>query len=120
MSEAGAILATVPTADPISSAGNAQLVIACLVGIAVIVVLISWLKMHPFLALIIGSAALAAVAWIAPTAALTSFTNGVGSTAGGGGGPLPPRAQARQPPGPPGGGGHNIQPGTPPPPGSKA
>ncbi len=44
--------------------------------------LISWLKMHPFLALILGSAALAAVAWIAPTAALTSFTNGFGSTAG--------------------------------------
>jgi gluconate:H+ symporter, GntP family len=82
MSAAGAILAAVPTADPISSAGNAQLVIACLVGIAVIVVLISWLKMHPFLALILGSAALAAVAWIAPTAALTSFTNGFGSTSG--------------------------------------
>ena len=44
--------------------------------------LISWLKMHPFLALILDSAALAAVAWIAPTAALTSFTNGFGSTAG--------------------------------------
>jgi GntP family gluconate:H+ symporter len=82
MSAAGAVLTAVPTADPISSAGNTQLVIACLVGIAVIVVLISWLKMHPFLALIIGSAALAAVAWIAPTAALTSFTNGFGSTAG--------------------------------------
>ena len=79
---AGAVLTSVPLADPISKAGNAQLVLACLVGIAVIVVLISWLKMHPFLALILGSAALAAVAWIAPTAALTSFTNGFGSTAG--------------------------------------
>ena len=82
MSATGAALATLPAADPISQAGNTQLVIACLVGIAVIVVLISWLKMHPFLALILGSAALAAVAWIAPTAALTSFINGFGSTAG--------------------------------------
>ncbi len=86
MSATGAVLSAspfvVPLADPISTAGNGQLVLACLVGIAVIVVLISWLKMHPFLALILGSAALAAVAWIAPTAALTSFTNGFGSTAG--------------------------------------
>ena len=67
---------------PDQHAGNGQLILACLAGIAVIVVLISWLKMHPFLALILGSAALAAVAWIAPTAALTSFTNGFGSTAG--------------------------------------
>ncbi len=86
MSTVGAVLSTSPSisplADPISKAGNGQLILACLAGIAVIVVLISWLKMHPFLALILGSAALAAVAWIAPTAALTSFTNGFGSTAG--------------------------------------
>ncbi|HVD62711.1 MAG TPA: SLC13 family permease [Lapillicoccus sp.] len=71
-----------PSADPISSAGNTQLILALLVGIAVIVGLITWLKMHPFLALILGSAALSLVAWIPPTAALTSFTNGFGSTAG--------------------------------------
>lgn len=47
-----------------------------------IVVLITVLKMHPFLALILGSAALGLVAWISPTATLTSFTNGFGSTAG--------------------------------------
>ena len=86
MSAVGAVLSSSPSisplADPISTAGNGQLILACLAGIAVIVVLISWLKMHPFLALILGSAALAAVAWIAPTAALTSFTNGFGSTAG--------------------------------------
>jgi GntP family gluconate:H+ symporter len=71
-----------PAADPISSAGNTQLILALLVGIAVIVGLITLLKMHPFLALILGSAALALVAWIPPTAALTSFINGFGSTAG--------------------------------------
>ena len=71
MSAAGAVLSASPSVVPSPTrsarAGNGQLVLACLVGIAVIVVLISWLKMHPFLALILGSAALAAVAWIAPT-----------------------------------------------------
>lgn len=76
------IAAALPAADPITTAGNAQLVIATLVGIATIVVLISALKVHPFLALILGSAALAAVAMVSPTAALTSFTNGFGSTSG--------------------------------------
>jgi len=82
MSATSAVLVVLPGADPISKAGNAQLVIAALVGIAVIVVLITVLKMHPFLALILGSAALGLVAWISPTATLTSFTNGFGSTAG--------------------------------------
>jgi GntP family gluconate:H+ symporter len=72
----------IPTADPITTAGNGQLVLAALVGIAVIVVLITWLKMHPFLALILGSAALGLVAWISPTNTLNSFINGFGSTAG--------------------------------------
>ena len=42
-------------AEPITSAGNAQLGIAVLAGIAVIVVLITKFKLHPFLALIIGA-----------------------------------------------------------------
>ena len=44
--------------EPITSAGNAQLGIAVLAGIAVIVLLITKLKMHAFLALTIGSLAL--------------------------------------------------------------
>ncbi len=75
-------LAAAPAADPISKAGNTQLVVATLVGIAVIVVLISWMKMHPFLALILGSLALGLVAWVPPTPLLTSFVAGFGSTAG--------------------------------------
>jgi gluconate:H+ symporter, GntP family len=82
MSSTVSAASILPSADPISSAGNTQLILALLVGIAVIVGLITWLKMHPFLALILGSAAMAVVAWIPPTAALTSFTNGFGSTAG--------------------------------------
>jgi GntP family gluconate:H+ symporter len=61
---------------------DAQLVVAALLGIAVVVLLITWLKMHPFLALMIGSAVLGAVAAVSATDIVTSFTSGVGSTVG--------------------------------------
>src|SRR4051794_13892774 len=66
-----------------SSVGhNAQLIAAVLLGIATVVVLISWLKVHPFLALVLGSAVLGVIAGLAPAATVTSFTAGVGSTVG--------------------------------------
>lgn len=68
---------------PLTSAGPAQLVIAALVGIAAIVVLIVWGKLHPFLSLMLGSAVLALVAGIGLTDTFTAFTKGVGSTVGG-------------------------------------
>lgn len=34
-----------------ATAGDAQLIIAALAGVAAIVILISWLKLHPFLSL---------------------------------------------------------------------
>jgi hypothetical protein len=36
-------------------AGDTRLVLAAILGIALVVVLITWLKVHPFLALILGS-----------------------------------------------------------------
>ncbi|MDQ2757791.1 MAG: GntP family permease [Actinomycetota bacterium] len=63
-------------------AGNGQLVAACLLGIAMVVVLITWAKVHPFLALIIGSATLGAVATMPASAILASFTKGFGDTTG--------------------------------------
>ena len=42
-----------------------QLILAALLGIAVVVVLITWLKVHPFLALILGSAVIGVVAGMA-------------------------------------------------------
>lgn len=70
-------------ADAVDHTGNdAQLVVAALLGIAVVVLLITWLKMHPFLALMIGSAVLGAVAAVSATDIVTSFTSGVGSTVG--------------------------------------
>ncbi|MGI5470513.1 gluconate:H+ symporter [Streptomyces sp. CA-132043] len=70
-------------AEPITSAGNAQLGISVLVGIAVIVLLITRFKLHAFLALTIGSLALGAVAGAPLDKAITSFTSGLGDTVAG-------------------------------------
>jgi GntP family gluconate:H+ symporter len=63
-------------------AGNAQLVLACVLGILAVVVLITWAKVHPFLALMLGSAVLGAVATMPPGDTVASFVKGFGSTAG--------------------------------------
>jgi len=69
-------------AAPAATHSHALLTVAALLGIATVVVLITWLKVHPFLALILGSAVLGVVAGLGPSATVTSFTNGVGSTVG--------------------------------------
>nr|WP_231645515.1 gluconate:H+ symporter [Mycolicibacterium mengxianglii] len=60
-----------------------QLILAFLVGIAVIVVLITVVKLHPFLALIFGGLAVGFVAGENLTTVLGSFTDGFGTTAAG-------------------------------------
>ncbi|RRD30218.1 GntP family permease [Actinomyces bowdenii] len=65
------------------SSSPAQLVIAALIGVAAIVVLIVRVKLHPFLALTLGSFAMAVIAGIPLVDALTPFTQGLGSTIGG-------------------------------------
>ncbi|MCX2182535.1 gluconate:H+ symporter [Streptomyces sp. SKN60] len=69
--------------EPITSAGNAQLGIAVLAGIAVIVLLITKFKLHAFLALTIGSLALGAFAGAPLADAMKSFTTGLGATVAG-------------------------------------
>ncbi|GGR13951.1 GntP family permease [Streptomyces aurantiogriseus] len=69
--------------EPITSAGHAQLGIAVLAGIAVIVLLITKFKLHAFLALTIGSLALGAFAGAPLDKAIASFTTGLGSTVAG-------------------------------------
>lgn len=72
-----------PAADTVSHTDNhAQLIAAALLGIASIIVLIVWRKMHPFLALTLGSAVLAIVAGIPLADTFTAFTKGMGSTIG--------------------------------------
>ncbi|MFE5329607.1 MULTISPECIES: gluconate:H+ symporter [unclassified Embleya] len=75
-------LAAAPAA-PITSAGHAQLGLAVLVGIGVIVLLIGSLKLHAFLALTIGSLVLGAVAAAPMDKTIASFTSGLGSTVAG-------------------------------------
>jgi GntP family gluconate:H+ symporter len=69
-------------AGPITNAGTGQLVLAAVLGIAVVVLLIAWAKWHPFLSLILGSAVLGLVAGASPADTVTSFTTGLGSTVG--------------------------------------
>ncbi|MFT4305357.1 MAG: gluconate:H+ symporter [Microbacterium sp.] len=68
--------------DP-STVPAGQLVTAAVVGIAIIVALISWVTLHPFLALTLGALATGLVAGMPVGDAVTSFTSGVGSTMGG-------------------------------------
>ncbi|MFG2227819.1 GntP family permease [Streptomyces sp. NPDC050161] len=70
-------------APPITSAGHAQLGIAVLAGIAVIVLLITKFKLHAFLSLIIGSLVLGAVAGAPLDKAIASFSAGLGDTVAG-------------------------------------
>ena len=67
----------------VHSDNELQLVGAALAGITTIIVLIVWKKVHPFLALTLGSAVLALVAGIPLTDTFTSFSTGLGSTVGG-------------------------------------
>ncbi|MHA3021914.1 GntP family permease [Mycobacterium sp. BMJ-28] len=80
MNAAATLLADAPKlVEPVASAP--QLILAFLVGIAVIVVLITLVKLHPFLALIFGGLTVGLVAGENLTKVLKSFTDGFGSTA---------------------------------------
>jgi GntP family gluconate:H+ symporter len=70
-------------ADTVHHTSNDTLLItAALLGIATVVVLIVWLKVHPFVSLIIGSAVLGVVAGVSALDIITSFTTGLGATTG--------------------------------------
>lgn len=74
---------TLPAADAVThSDSSTRLIIAAVLGVAVIVVLIVWSRMHPFLALTLGSAVLAVAAGIPLTDTFKAFTRGLGSTIG--------------------------------------
>lgn len=67
--------------EPVASGW--QLVIAALTGIAVIVVLITVFKLHPFLSLIFGALTVGIVAGMNIGDVLASFSDGFGTTAAG-------------------------------------
>lgn len=68
-------------AEPLAS--TAQLVAAAVAAIAVIVVLIVWVRMHPFFALMLGSAVMAVAADMGFENSFTAFTTGIGDTLSG-------------------------------------
>jgi GntP family gluconate:H+ symporter len=76
------LLSLVEDPPTLTNAGNTQIVLAALLGIAAVVVLIVWAKMHPFLALMLGTAVMGIVAGVAPLDIITSFTTGFGGTVG--------------------------------------
>ncbi|MFC5215899.1 GntP family permease [Streptomyces coerulescens] len=71
------------TVEPITSAGHAQLGVAVLVGIGVIVLLITKFKLHAFLSLTLGSLVLGAIAGAPLDKVIASFTTGLGTTVAG-------------------------------------
>ena len=75
-----AAAAAPPAPHPASS--EPQLILAAVVGVAVIVVLITWLRIHPFLALLLGSLVTGLVAGMPADAATASFITGFGATSG--------------------------------------
>ena len=75
-------MSTIVPMAALSDAGNTQLLLAALLGIATVVLLIVVAKFHPLLGLMLGTAVLAAVAWVPPEDALDSFITGVGETFG--------------------------------------
>jgi GntP family gluconate:H+ symporter len=78
------LLAAAPAPAPIvPAAGTGQLIAAALIGIAVIVLLITRFKIHPFLSLTIGSLIVGAIATMPMADVVTSFSTGVGSTVAG-------------------------------------
>ena len=82
MTSAITFLADAPKlAEPVAS--GTQLILAFLAGIAVIVVLITVVKLHPFLGLIFGALTVGVVAGENLTKVLKSFTDGFGTTAAG-------------------------------------
>jgi GntP family gluconate:H+ symporter len=70
-----------PLVDPV--AHGWQLVLAALLAIGLIIALITWAKVHPFLALIIGGLTVGVVAGQNINDVITSFSTGFGTTAAG-------------------------------------
>jgi GntP family gluconate:H+ symporter len=73
------LLADTATVPP-ASHNHTQLIIAALAGFAVIIATISWPKLHPFLALAVGTGVMTLIAGVPMANAFDSFANGLGAT----------------------------------------
>ena len=69
--------------EPLTHAPSGQLIFAACLGIVVVIGLISWTKIHPFLSLMLGSAVMALAAGVSLADTFTAFSKGMGSTVAG-------------------------------------
>jgi GntP family gluconate:H+ symporter len=76
----GIVMTTAALAVASWTSHDTRLIWVTVAGIAIIVALIVALKMHPFLALIIGSVFVGFAAGVTPAKIITNFESGVGST----------------------------------------
>lgn len=74
------LLAAAPDPTAPWTSHDTRLIVVTLLGIVAIVLLISWAKMHPFLALIIASIGVGIGVGVPLGTAITNFETGVGST----------------------------------------
>ena len=74
------LLAAAPDPSAPWTGHDTRLIVVTLLGIAAIVLLISWAKMHPFLALILASIGVGIAGGVPLGTAITNFEAGVGST----------------------------------------
>jgi GntP family gluconate:H+ symporter len=62
------------------TAHDSRLMTAGLIGIATVVILITWLKLNPFLALLVGSGAVGIIAGLGLDKTIASLSKGIGDT----------------------------------------
>ena len=72
---------TVPQ-QVVLAVSDGRLIVSALAGFAVIILLITWLKLNPFLSLMIGAIGVGIAAGLDPAKTVTSFGTGFGSTMG--------------------------------------
>ena len=75
------LVGAVPQLLPLA-VSDTRLITSALAGFAVIIILITWLKLNPFVALTIGALGVGLAAGLAPAAAVDSFAKGFGATMG--------------------------------------
>jgi GntP family gluconate:H+ symporter len=76
------MLSTLAQAGGEANASDGQLITAAVVGVAVIIALITWLKLHPFLSLAIGAIGVGIAANLGAADSVAAFVTGFGSTMG--------------------------------------
>ena len=74
------VLAASATQAPTPTASDPRLITAAVIGVAAIVVMITWLKLNPFVALTIGALGVGIGGGQAINDAVTSFGAGAGAT----------------------------------------